>query len=264
VDLGLEGKIALVGGGNRGLGRAAAEALAREGATVAVFARDEPALRRAADEISEATGAEVAAFPADVSRPEDCERVVEETVARFGALDALVTNMGGPPYRERVPLDDEDWHAAWELVTQSVIRLCRLAVPHMRARAGGCIVNITTCGVHQLIHGTALSAVSRLATTGFAKYLATELAPYGIRVNNVLPGWIATQRVVDLGEEEAEARGVPIDTVYGEQTAAIPMARFGEPEEIADAIAFLVSDRSSYVTGVNLRVDGGWCLNLTF
>ncbi len=264
MDLGLDGKAALVGGGSRGLGRATAEALAREGAAVAIYARDGDALGRAAEEIAAATDAEVVAISADVSRPEDCERAVEEAVARLGGLDVLVTNMGGPPYRAEVPLADDEWRAAWDLVTQSVVRLCRLAVPHMLARGGGRIVNVTTCGVHQLIPGTALSAVSRLATTGFSKYLATELAPQTIRVNNVLPGWIATQRVVDLAEAEAAERGVPLAEVYAEQTAAIPMGRFGRPEEIADAIAFLASDRSSYVTGVNLRVDGGWCLNTSF
>jgi 3-oxoacyl-[acyl-carrier protein] reductase len=264
VNLGLEGKVALVGGGSRGLGRATADVLAREGAAVAIYSRDEKALRQAATEIAAATGRDVVAIPADVSRPDDCERAIDDVVARLGGLDVLVTNMGGPPYRADVALEDEEWQRAWELVTQSVVRLCRRAVPHMRARGGGRIVNVTTCGVHQLIPGTALSAVPRLATTAFSKYLAVELAASGIRVNNVLPGWIGTQRVVDLAEGEAEERGIPVDDVYAEQTAAIPMTRFGRPEEIADAIAFLVSDRSSYVTGVNLRVDGGWCLNPTF
>jgi 3-oxoacyl-[acyl-carrier protein] reductase len=264
VDVGLSDKVALVGGGSEGLGRAAAEALAREGASVAVYARSQDVLEGAAGEIAEATGAEVLAVAADVTRPEDCQRAVGETVSRFGALDVLVTNMGGPPYGTASPRSDDEWQQAWELVTLSVIRLCRLVVPHMRARGGGRIVNVTTCGVHQLIPGTALSSVARFATTGFAKYLATELAPDNIRVNNVLPGWISTQRVIDLAEGEAAERGIPVEAVYREQTAAIPIGRFGRAEEIADAIVFLASDRSGYVTGVNLRVDGGWCLNPTF
>lgn len=264
MDLGLVGKVALVGGGSRGLGRATAAALAREGASVAVYARSGDGVRAAADEIAAETGSEVVAVAADVTRTGDCERAVAATVERFGGLDILVTNMGGPPFRRSFPWEEREWRDAWELVTASVLRLCRLAVPHMRARGGGSIVNVTTCGVHQLIEGTALSAVSRLATTGLSKYLATELAAEGIRVNNILPGWISTQRVVDLAEAEAAERAVPIDEVYAEQAAAIPMARFGTPEEIADTIAFLVSDRAAYVTGVNLRVDGGWCLSMTF
>jgi 3-oxoacyl-[acyl-carrier protein] reductase len=119
-------------------------------------------------------------------------------------------------------------------------------------------VNITTPGVHQVIPATALSTVARMATTGFAKYLATELAPSGVRVNNVLPGWIATRRVEELAAAEAAERGLAVEAINEEQTAAIPMGRFGEPAEVADAIAFLASERSSYITGVNLRVDGGW------
>ena len=128
----------------------------------------------------------------------------------------------------------------------------------MAERGGGSIVNITTPGVHQLIAGTALSTVARMATTGFAKYLAAELAPRGIRVNNVLPGWIATRRVTELAAAEAAERGLPLAAIYEEQTAAIPMGRFGHPAEVADAIAFLASSRSSYITGTNVRVDGGW------
>jgi 3-oxoacyl-[acyl-carrier protein] reductase len=263
MELGLAGKVALVGGGSRGLGRAIAASLAREGADVAVFARDQRALAAAADEIG-AVGGLVTPIAADVSRPHDCVEVVQRTVEALGGLDILVTNMGGPPYGPASPRSDTDWQQAWELVTMGVIRLCREAVPHMRERGGGAIVNITTVGVHQLIAGTALSSVARFATTGYTKYLATELAAENIRVNNVLPGWIATQRVVDLAEAEAAERDAGVDDVYREQSDAIPMARFGDAREIADAVVFLASERASYITGVNLRVDGGWCLNTTF
>jgi 3-oxoacyl-[acyl-carrier protein] reductase len=264
MELGLRGKVALVGGGSRGMGRAVAEALAREGASVALYARSEREVGRAADEIAAATGARTLGVVADVTAADDCARAIDAAVARFGGLDVLVTNMGGPPFRASLPWEERDWREAWELVTASVIRLCQLAVPHMRRRSGGSIVNVTTCGVHQLIEGTALSSVARLATTGFAKYLAAELARDGIRVNNVLPGWISTQRVADLAEGEAAERGISVEQVLAEQTAAVPMARFGTPEEVADAIVFLASDRAAYVTGVNLRIDGGWCTTHVF
>ncbi len=128
----------------------------------------------------------------------------------------------------------------------------------MADRGGGSIVNVTTPGVHQLIPTTALSTVARMATTGFAKYLAVELAPRGIRINNVLPGWIATARVTELAAAEAAESGIPVQTIYERQREAIPMGRFGEPSEVAEAIAYLASARSSYITGTNLRVDGGW------
>ena len=258
MELGLADKVALVGGGSRGLGRAAAELLATEGASVAIFGRDMEALAEAAEQIAQRTRARVLPIAADVTSAGDCERVVERTVAELGGLDVLVTNMGGPPYGRAADRSDEEWQRAWELVTLSVIRLCRAASGHMAERGGGSIVNVTTPGVHQLIPTTALSTVARMATTGFAKYLAVELAPRGIRINNVLPGWIATARVSELAAAEAAESGIPIQTIYERQREAIPMGRFGEPSEVAEAIAYLASARSSYITGTNLRVDGGW------
>ena len=257
MDLGLEGKIALVAAASRGLGRAVALQLAKEGASVAICARNEGPLKATAESIREATGVEVLAVPADVSVPEDVDRLVKTVLDRFGRIDVLVTNAGGPPPGRFLDLTPDDWEAAVRLTLMSAVRLCYGAVPAMREQGGGSIVAITSISVKQPLPNLLLSNSIRLAVIGLVKTLADELAPDGIRVNAVCPGWTRTERVVQLLKDRAARNGTTPEEEAARITAAIPLGRMAEPEELARAVAFLASPAASYITGVSLLVDGG-------
>jgi len=208
MDLELTGKVALVCAASQGLGRAAATALAREGARVAICARGAEALERTAGEIAAATGGRVLAVPADLTRGEDITRLVERTVAELGALDVLVTNAGGPKSGTFDTITDADWRAAIDLTLLSAVRLCQAAVPHLRRRGGGRIIHITSVTVKEPVGGLLLSNALRAAVTGFAKTMATELAPEGILVNCIAPGYTRTDRVVALNAAAAQREGI--------------------------------------------------------
>jgi 3-oxoacyl-[acyl-carrier protein] reductase len=253
VDLGLRGRPALVAAASRGLGFASAMALAREGARLAICARDVNALREAADQIREATGSDVTPIVADASNAGDAIRFVREGAAALGGCHVLVANAGGPPPGRAIDLSDRDFLEAIELSFLSVVRMAREALPHMRAAGYGRIVAISSSSVKEPIPGLALSNAARAAATGFLKTLAREVAPDGITVNAVLPGRFRTRRVHDL----AAARGRTMDEELGAQAADVPMGRLGEPGELGEVVAFLASDRASYVTGAMLSVDGG-------
>lgn len=250
MDLGLRGKVAIVCASSKGIGRAAAEALGREGVRLALCARDERALGATASELQERTGAEVLAVPADLRREEDINRLVRETLARYGRLDILINNTGGPPRGVFESLDDAAWNAAFETLLLSVVRLSRLAIPELRKRGWGRIVNVTSTAVKQPIPGLILSNALRAAVVGMAKTLAGELAPDGITVNNVAPGRILTDRLAEGhgGDWEAARRAAGRD---------VPMRRVGEATEMGNAILYLCSEQAGYITGVTLQVDGG-------
>lgn len=257
MDLGLQGRTAIVAAASRGLGRAVSTALAREGANVAIFSRNAEAIQEAAEAIAAETHAQVLPLAADVTRAEDLERVVRETLARFGRVDILVNNAGGPPVGTFDTLTEDDWRSAVDLTLMSFVRLARLVVPHMRAQHWGRIINMTSIAAHEPIPNLMLSNSLRAAVVGWSKTLAGELAKDNILVNCVAPGRIDTERVRELDLSTAQAEGIPIEAVRGRHEQAIPLGRYGTPEEFAAAVVFLASTAASYITGTTIHVDGG-------
>lgn len=260
MDLGLAGKVAIVAASSGGLGRATALTLAREGALVTVNGREAGSLARTADEIRAETGGDVIEVVADLRDPDAADHLVAETMAARGGLDIVVCNAGGPPpatFADLADKGDAVWLDAIELNLMSTIRLSRAAIPHLVARGGRSITNIVSVSVKQPIPHLVLSNTARTAVIGFAKSLAGELAPQGIRVNNVLPGSILTDRVRSIAASKAEATGRSMDDIIRENGEQIPMGRHGTPQEFANAVVFLASPAASYITGVSLLVDGG-------
>jgi 3-oxoacyl-[acyl-carrier protein] reductase len=262
MDLGLEGRCAIVCAASKGLGRATALSLAREGARVAICSRSAGALRAAADEIAAATGSVVIPIVADVSRAVDCDRLIAETATHLGAIDILVTNTGGPKPGPFTAFSDDDWREAIDSVFMSVVRLSRGVVPHMRARGGGRIINITSISAKQPVEGLVLSNALRAGISGLARTIASELALDNILVNCVAPGYTRTDRVVELAEAAAAREGTTAEAVQKRTEAQIPMRRLGTTEEFGDVVAFLASGRASYVTGTTLQIDGGYVRSL--
>ena len=257
LDLGLEGKVALVTAASKGLGRAIATELAREGARVVVSSRDEEVLSETAGEIREETGAEVDYRVADLNSADDIEALISHAVDRFGGVDVLVNNTGGPPAGTFEDLDDEAWQGAFEQVLLSLIRCVRGVLPFMRERGGGRIVNVASSSLKQPIENLTLSNTFRAGINGLAKDLSQDLAPDGILVNTLGPGRIATVRTESMDDSQAEARGVSVEEVRGEFEARIPLGRYGAPEEFARVAVFLGSPANSFVTGQAILVDGG-------
>ena len=262
MDLGLQGKVALVAASSRGLGRAVAEELAAEGVHLVLCARNEAALRAAADAIRAETGVRVEAVTADLGEQAGIDRVTSAAMRAFGRVDVLVTNTGGPPAGPFESHSREVWRDAVRQNLDSVVELVRAVLPGMKERRWGRIVNVTSIAVKQPVDNLILSNSVRAAVTGFARTLANEVASFGVTVNNVMPGYTRTQRVEELAARNAALR----DTSPGAELAVferqIPMGRLGEPSEFAAMVAFLASERASYTTGASIPVDGGWIRNL--
>ncbi len=262
MNLGLENRVALVCGASRGLGRAVADELAAEGASVAICARDAERLAAAAGEIEEATGAVALAVPADLAAAGEPARVVEACLERFGRLDILVANTGGPPAGTHDTLSPEDWEQATALLLVSTVELARSALPAMKAQGWGRILAVTSVAAKQPVANLMLSNSLRAAVTGFASTLAREVAKDGITVNTILPGYTSTERVTELNRANAAREGVEPEEIQARLEADIPLGRLAEPREFAALAAFLVSERAGYITGGAFAVDGGWLRGL--
>jgi len=262
MDLGLDDKVAIVAASSKGIGRAIAEELADNGASLVMCARGEKDLRTAAAAIRAASGAEVLDVIADVSMPGDIARLVDAAHEKFGRVDILVTNSGGPPSGAFESLTAEMWAAAAQLLLNSTVEMVRLVLPGMKERRWGRILNVTSIAAKQPVDGLMLSNSLRAAVHGFARTLANEVAAFGITVNNVLPGYTRTERVESLARHASESRGIPIEQSYKAWEEQVPMGRLADPREIAAVAAFLVSERASYLTAGSIAVDGGWIRGL--
>src|SRR6202167_6208898 len=252
MDLGLKDCKAFISGASKGLGKACAKALADEGARVFVCSRNAEELKRAAAEIRAAGYS-----AADVSRPADVKRVVAEAIAALGGLDCLVTNAGGPPTAPFEKAGDGDWDIAYQLNLMSAVRLIREALPALKASGRGRIVNLTGYGVKEPLTDLVVSDSIRAGVTVMAKTIASDLAPFGITVNNIAPGPIMTDRLVAIHAARANRLGISIDEQFKPFPQSIPVRRIGRPEEIGDLCAYLCSPQAGYITGQTIVVDGG-------
>lgn len=262
MDLGIKDRVALVAASSQGLGLAVADALAAEGVRLCMCARGEEILRRSALSVRERSGADVFDIAGDLSVREDIERIVSGCIERFGSIDILVTNCGGPPAGLFEDLDIGDWDQAVRGVLMNVVEMTRLVLTGMKERRWGRILNVTSIAAKQPVANLLLSNSLRAAVTGFAKTLANETAAFGVTVNNILPGYTATERVEELARTLASKEQIAEAEIRARWESEIPMKRLGKPDEFAALAAFLVSERAAYITGSSIAVDGGWIRSL--
>ena len=256
MDLGIRNRVAMVAAASKGLGRAIAEALAAEGCRVSICARSLESLEEAKTAI-EAAGAEVLPVACDVSKADDLQRWFDATVARFGQVDILVTNTGGPPAAPFLKLTEDQWQSGIDSTLMNVVRLCRLVIPGMQERKWGRIVNLTSFVAKQPIELLTVSSTLRAGLSALTKTLADQVAADGILVNAVLPGHFLTDRQRHLAELRAEQQGITPQEYLDKSVSVIPLGRYGRPEEMGNLVAFLCSERATYMTGTSIQIDGG-------
>jgi 3-oxoacyl-[acyl-carrier protein] reductase len=257
MDLELKGKVAIVGGASKGLGRACAEVLAAEGAKVVMCSRTAADLERAAQEIKTKTGADVYAYAGDLEQHATIQALVATAVKQYGRLDILVNNSGGPPLAKSLSATEEQWAVAVQRSLLYFARMSREAIPHLKKQGGGRIVNILASTVYQPIPNLALSGATRMGVVAFAKSLADEVGRDGILVNNVCPGSLLSERMLGNVTARAKELGITLEAALAQRAEETSLGRIGDPKELANLVAFLASGKASYMTGTTIRVDGG-------
>lgn len=257
MDFELRGKVAIVGGASKGLGRACAEVLAEEGVNLVMCSRNGADLEQAAQEIRGKTKADVLVFAGDLEQLEVIQQLIAATVEKFGRLDVLVNNSGGPPLAKSHSATEEQWATAVQRSLLYFARMSRESLPHLKKQKGGRIINILASTVYQPIANLALSGATRMGVVAFAKSLADEVGRDGILVNNVCPGSLLSERMLGNVTSRAKEMGMPLEQALAERAAETAIGRIGEPRELANLVAFLASGKASYITGTTIRVDGG-------
>jgi len=255
MNLELQGRVAMVAAASKGLGKACALALAAEGCKVSICARNAEALEAVREEAGQ--HAEALAVVTDVADPAALANWHQQTLERFGHVDILVTNTGGPPVSRFLQLSDAQWQAGVESTLLNVVRLSRLVIPGMQARRWGRIIHLTSLVAKQPMDELTISSTLRAGLSGLTKTLANQVGPDNITVNAVLMGHILTDRQQHLADVRTQERGISHDEYFAQQAAEIPLRRIGQPREVGEVVAFLASERASYITGVSLQVDGG-------
>ncbi|MBI3299558.1 MAG: SDR family oxidoreductase [Elusimicrobia bacterium] len=257
MDFGIKGRVAVITGASKGMGNAIATGLAAEGAHVCIVARDPETLTAAAEAIRGGTGADVMTIPGDVADESFARRIVDQTLAKWGRLDIVVNNAGGPPPGTFLELPESAWQQALNVNFLSAVRLTKLAVPIMKSKRWGRIISLTSTLAKEPSPDLILSGSARAALSSFSKAISIELAGDNITVNTVCPGSVLTGRAESLLQRAAEAEKISFEKILARSQADIPIGRFAMPDEIADLVVFLASERGSYVTGATLTADGG-------